>query len=128
MVLTRVVASFKYQKSIEKGDYVVRLHVRHNKIDMLEKLKELTLNVRRVLSSQAANEICNSYINVLKGVKKTGAEKIGKSNETTFFITALQDEKLPKGITAGQYLIGELTLFKDAAIGKIVRKIRTKEH
>jgi tripeptidyl-peptidase-2 len=106
-------------QTLEKGDYVVRLFVRHEKIEQLEKLKELSLHVQNAVSG-LTQDIYTSHIGLLKGTgKKSGSKTVQKSGSTTYFLNPIPDDKLPKGAAAGHFLVGELTLFKDAAISKV---------
>lgn len=112
---------YKYCRTLEKGDYVVRLHIRHEKMDMVEKLKDVTLNLRHSLSSSVSQEIYTSYAGLLKGNgKKSGAERLSKNTDSSYFLNPIADDKLPKGAANGNYLVGELSLFKDSVISKVV--------
>lgn len=107
-------------RTLEKGDYVVKLHIRHEKIELLEKLKEIVLYVRRPISGTLSPELYLSYANLMKGTgKKTGPERIQKDTEVTYFLNVLPEDKLPKGVANGHFLSGDLTLYKDAAISKV---------
>lgn len=116
----------KYTKSLEKGDYTVRLFVRHEKIELLEKLKETNLLVRRAISGTLSQDVYTSYGGLLKGTgKKTNSERIQRDAERVFYLNMIPEDKLPKGLSAGHFLSGELTFFKDTAISKVVwRTIR----
>jgi hypothetical protein len=64
----------------------------------LEKLKDITLNVRHSISGQLTQDIYTSYQGLLKGVgKKNGAERIQKDSETKYFLNTISEDKLPKG-------------------------------
>ena len=112
---------YKYARSCDKGDYVVRLHVRHERMDALERLKDATLNVRHALAStgQLGQDIYTHYAGMLKGNgKKNGAQRMARGSLVSYYLGPIGDDKLPKGIAAGHYLAGELSLFKDSAIAK----------
>jgi hypothetical protein len=96
--------------------------VRHDRIDMLEKLKELCIHVRHTLSSSGIiQDIYTSVPGMLKGTgKKLGAERVLRGNELTYYVSSIPEEKLPKGIANGHFLIGELSFYKDFQISKIV--------
>lgn len=53
--------SNKYSLKLDKGDYIIRLHVRHERPDLLEKLTDLPLTVLTKLpqevSASAAAEL-----------------------------------------------------------------------
>lgn len=108
---------YKYSRTLEKGDYLIRLFVRHEKLDQLEKLKDLWLHVRSALSGGGlTSEIYSSMGNLQKctGGKKA-SKVIAKGGFATYYIGSVSggDEKLPKNIQPGHYLVGELSLFKD---------------
>ena len=111
----------KYARSLEKGDYIIKLHVRHEKIEMLEKLKDLSIYVRHTISGQINQDMFASHISLLKASgKKTFTDLVQKNNESTFFLNVIAEDKLPKGIANGHFLSGELTLFKDSQVSKVV--------
>ena len=111
---------YKYTRSLEKGDYVIRLHVRHERTDQLEKLKETVLYVRHQITGTISQDIFSSVPNVLKGtcLKKNG-ERIQKNSEKSYFLGPIAEDKLPKGVANGHFLVGELSLFKDATVNLV---------
>ena len=93
---------YKYSRSLDKGDYIVRLHVRHERIDLLEKLKDVMLHVRHTPSTSTplTQEVYGSMQAILKGaggIKKGAVERIQKNSEKSFFLVPIPDDKLPKG-------------------------------
>jgi hypothetical protein len=95
--------------------------VRHSKIEMLEKLKDVSIHVRHSIAGSLSQDLFSNYVTVLKGTgKKTFTDYIQKNNETSFYLNVIPEDKLPKGIANGHYLSGELTLFKDSQISKVV--------
>lgn len=89
----------KYARSLEKGDYIIKLHVRHEKIEMLEKLKELSLYVRHTISGQINQDMFASHVSLLKANgKKTFTDLVQKNNESSFLLNVIAEDKLPKGI------------------------------
>ncbi len=98
----------------------VKMHIRHEKLEMLEKLKTLILYARQNLSNIPQN-IHTSYSALLKKAKKSNIyEKLLKGQTFTLFLDSIADEKLPKSIAPGHFLKGELLLYKDSQINKIV--------
>lgn len=62
-----------------------------------------------------------SYASLLKGAKKSNSpERVLRGHQYTIFLDSISDEKLPKGASPGHFLKGELTLYKDPQISKIV--------
>jgi tripeptidyl-peptidase-2 len=98
---------------------VVRLFVRHEKIESLEKLKEVSLHVRNAMSG-VTQDLYTSHIGLLKGTgKKSGSKTVQKNATATYFLHPINEDKLPKGAAAGHFLVGELSLFKDSAASKV---------
>ncbi len=99
----------------------MKLYVRHETIDMLEKLKELTLYVRHALSNQFNQDIFLSHIGLIKASdKKKGNERILKNNEIIYHINTISEDKLGKGIINGHFLSGYITFFKDSKRNLVV--------
>ena len=46
--------SQKYNFKLEKGDYVIRQHVRHDKTDLLEKLMDMPITIQAKLSQEVS--------------------------------------------------------------------------
>jgi len=96
------------------------LFIRHEKIEQLEKLKALVLYTRQNVSN-TPQYMHSSYSSLLKGSKKLNiSEKIFRGETFTLFLDSIADEKLPKSIASGHFLKGELVLYKDSKISKIV--------
>lgn len=111
---------FKYAKTIDKGDYTIRLYIRHEKFETLERLKSLVLYARHSISN-VPQDIYTSYAALIRGSKKSNiSEKILKGQQITLFLDSIVDEKLPKGVAPGHFLKGELNLYSDSQINKIV--------
>ena len=110
---------YKYTASLEKGDYTVRLFVRHEKIEMLERLKELSLHVRNSITG-VTQDIYTSHVGLLKGSgKKSGSRVVPRNSTVSYLFAPINDDKLPKGLAGGHFLIGELGLFKETAVNKV---------
>ena len=112
---------YKYARSLDKGDYVIRLHVRHEKAELLEKLKDTYMHVRHQITGTLSQEIHASVQSILKGTssKKVSSEKIQKNGEKSYFLAPIAEDKLPKGAASGHFLTGELSLFKEASISQV---------
>ena len=53
--------SSKYSLKLDKGDYVIRLHVRHERSDLLEKFTELPMTIISKLPQEIKLDIYASY-------------------------------------------------------------------
>jgi hypothetical protein len=99
----------------------VRLHIRHEKLETLEKLKETSLYIRRPISGSLSPDIYLSYGGLLKGTgKKSSPERIQRDSELFYYLQPIAEDKLPKNLLSGHFLSGDLTFFKDSAISKVV--------
>lgn len=99
----------------------MRLFIRHEKMDTLEKLKDVNLFLRRSISSSPSQDVYTSYGALLKSSgKKTSPERIQKNSERLFYLNTIVEDKLPKGVAPGHFLSGELSFFKDSSISKVV--------
>lgn len=63
---------FQYTIKLEKGDYSVRLQVRHDKKDYLDKINEAPLLLLQKLNANITMDTYLSYSQALVGGKKTG--------------------------------------------------------
>lgn len=57
---------------MEKGDYVIRLQVRHDKKDYLDKINEAPLLLQQKLTNGITMDVYLSYSQALIGGKKAG--------------------------------------------------------
>ncbi|KAL1492743.1 hypothetical protein ABEB36_010950 [Hypothenemus hampei] len=111
----------KYTVKLERGDYVIRLQVRHDKKDHLEKINEAPLLLQQKLTNVVAMDVYLSYTQALIGGKKAGVTH--NSNPYAIlplYIAPLAADKFPvKSNNAAHYLTGTITYAKDE-IGKKV--------
>ncbi|XP_066157913.1 tripeptidyl-peptidase 2 isoform X2 [Euwallacea fornicatus] len=111
----------KYTVKVEKGDYVVKLQVRHDKKDYLEKVTEAPLLLQQKLANPIPMDVYLSYSQALIGGKKAGVTH--NSNPHTvvpLYIAPLLPDKFPiKSNNPAHYLSGTITYAKDE-VGKKV--------
>ncbi|ESO86457.1 hypothetical protein LOTGIDRAFT_129137 [Lottia gigantea] len=133
----------QYTVKLEKGDYTIKFQIRHEKKESLEKLKDLVLLLHSKLASNLNLDIYNTWQGAINGGKKTSTMNVRKGSINPIFLTPLPDDnvfilfssgvfdsqfqslnifnfcfRLPKGVLAGQYLSGTITLSKDDAYKK----------
>ncbi|XP_033232099.1 tripeptidyl-peptidase 2 isoform X2 [Belonocnema kinseyi] len=107
-------------QKIEKGDYTLKMHVRHEKRDLLDRLTDMPMLLTQKLSTQINLDIYASQSQALVGGKKMVAASIPPGHTLPLYIAPLSNEnKLSKGATLGSYLIGTISFCKDE-IGKKV--------
>lgn len=105
----------QYTVKLDKGDYVIRLQVRHDKKDLLEKLNEQPILLNQKLNSNISLDVYNTYSQALIGGKKAGVTHVGNASTLSqFYIAPLSPDKFnTKTNNTAHYLTGYLTCAKD---------------
>ena len=100
---------------LDKGDYVVKLQVRHEKKDLLEKISEAVMLVTFKLSSALSLDIYKSFNNAIAQNKKITALPMAGGISKAIYVAPLQLEKIVKNIPSGQmsWLEGTIIYAKD---------------
>jgi len=109
----------KWGIKLEKGDYVVRAHVRHEKRDYVEKFTDTPLTVSSKLSSPLTPDIFSAASQAQLGGKKCGSLVVAPGKTTPIYVAPLNTDKQSKGASLGQYLSGTATFAKDEAGKKV---------
>ncbi len=65
MVLLLDFMQYNYNARLEKGEYTLRLQVRHEKRDLLEKLKDLPVTISHKLASNVTLDAYSSHAQAL---------------------------------------------------------------
>ncbi|XP_042212595.1 tripeptidyl-peptidase 2-like isoform X1 [Homarus americanus] len=115
--------SNKYSIKLDKGDYTVRLHVRHERPDLLEKLSDLPLTVLTKLAQEVKLDIYTSFNAAVTSGKKAQPMTLSTGTNQPIYLTApsLSDKTLKGlGLTPGQALLGSLSFAKDEQVRKAV--------
>jgi tripeptidyl-peptidase-2 len=103
-----------------KGDFIIKLHIRHEKPDVLEKLKTTAIHLRHSLDN-VSQDVYPSIESLIKFNKKSNiGKKLYKNQQYSMFLDTLNDEKLLKLALPGNFLKGELSFYNDSAKNKIV--------
>ncbi|RZC37164.1 tripeptidyl-peptidase 2 [Asbolus verrucosus] len=104
----------KYTIKLEKGDYVIRLHVRHEKKEYLDKLSEVPLLLQQKLSSTISLDVYSSYSQAAISGKKTNVSHGLHSTVMPFYISPLPTDKfVAKSNNPAHLLTGYITYCKD---------------
>ncbi|XP_070157555.1 tripeptidyl-peptidase 2-like isoform X1 [Polyergus mexicanus] len=111
-------------QKLEKGDYTLKMHIRHEKKDLLERLTDMPLLLSQKLSTPINLDIYANQSQAIIGGKKMVAAFIPLGHILPLYIAPLSNEsntenKVSKYATPGSYLQGILTFSKDE-IGKKV--------
>ncbi|XP_064639092.1 tripeptidyl-peptidase 2-like isoform X2 [Lineus longissimus] len=105
----------KYSVKLEKGDFTIKVQVRHEKRDLLEKLKDMILVLYHKLSSAITLDVYSCQAQALVGGRKFTTHGLAHRKICPLFIAPLADDKLPKyvPVSTGSYLTGTISYAKD---------------
>lgn len=78
---------------LNKGEYTIKVQVRHEKKELLEKLNEATLTASFKLSTPLSLDIYSSYRTALLGEKKVSSIIVPPQRPVPFYIAPLSAEK-----------------------------------
>ncbi len=84
---------FKYQTKLEKGDYTIRLQVRHEKKEMLEKLKDVPLLLHQKLALAMTLDTYDSHAQALIGGKKFTSTMMLPGQRCAVYVAPLADDR-----------------------------------
>ncbi|KAL4705525.1 hypothetical protein ACJJTC_007749, partial [Scirpophaga incertulas] len=103
-----------YSVKLEKGEYVLRLNVRHESRSLLEKLLELPVLLQQKLPVPLLLDVYGDHHQALIGGKKLTATTVLSDAPVPVYFAALPPEKLSRNnLTVGQTLTGTVTFAKD---------------
>ncbi|KAG0430430.1 hypothetical protein HPB47_022708, partial [Ixodes persulcatus] len=103
----------RYSTKLEKGEYVVRLQVRHEQRPLLERLSDLPLHLSQKMASGVALDVYRGHAQALVGGKKFAGVTARPGSRLPVFLTPCPCDKLPKGCSPGHFLTGSVTICKD---------------
>ncbi|CAK1540376.1 unnamed protein product [Leptosia nina] len=104
----------KYSVKLEKGEYTVRLSVRHENKTLLERLQDLPLIVQQRLAQPITLDAYCSPPNALTGGKKFTTATLSSGNLLPLYFTPVPTDKLSRSnLSLGQTLTGTVTFAKD---------------
>uniref|UniRef100_V5IDQ3 Tripeptidyl-peptidase 2 n=2 Tax=Ixodes ricinus TaxID=34613 RepID=V5IDQ3_IXORI len=103
----------RYSTKLEKGEYVVRLQVRHEQRPLLERLSDLPLHLSQKMASGLALDVYRAHAQALVGGKKFAGVTARPGSRLPVFLTPCPCDKLPKGCSPGHFLTGSVTICKD---------------
>ncbi|XP_015124939.1 tripeptidyl-peptidase 2 isoform X1 [Diachasma alloeum] len=112
-------------KKLEKGDYTLRMHIRHEKKDLLEKLTDMAILLNQKLGNVINLDVYANHSQAIISGKKMVAATVPPGHILPVYIAPMNNEnnssecKISKGATLGTYLQGSVTFCKDEARKKI---------
>ncbi|XP_076907869.1 tripeptidyl-peptidase 2-like [Bidens hawaiensis] len=102
---------------LPKGDYTLQLHLRHENVQYLEKLKQLVLFIERKLEKEAVQ--LSFYTQPDGPVTGTGSYKtstLDPGSKEAFYIGPPSKDKLPKNSPEGSVLLGAISYGRPSTV------------
>ncbi|VIO89724.1 Hypothetical subtilase-type proteinase F21H12.6 in chromosome II, putative [Brugia malayi] len=101
----------RYVVKLEKGEYRVRVQIRHDDASLLEKYRETVLILRLKLATPISLDCFSDYESAVRGEgKKFGTKRMKPGEIGVVYIGPVPEDKLPKFGWPGCYLAGALCL------------------
>ncbi|CAF1250085.1 unnamed protein product [Rotaria magnacalcarata] len=108
-----------YSVKLEKGDFIIRMHIRHDQCDLLERLLKdnggtgLALHIEHKVNGLPAPDFYHSLgaLHTQKRKIQASSIKLQWGHQQPIYMTTVQEDKLPKVInsTTGAFLFGTMT-------------------
>ncbi|KAJ8735983.1 hypothetical protein PYW08_006639 [Mythimna loreyi] len=110
----------KYSVKLEKGDYTLRLSIRHENKSLLEKLQELPATIQQRLQQPISLDVYCSPSLALTGGKKFSSGSLASGSLLPLYITAVPSDKISRSnLSVGHTLSGSVTFAKDECGRKV---------
>ncbi|KAG1676696.1 Tripeptidyl-peptidase 2 [Nymphon striatum] len=103
----------KYSVKLDKGEYTLRLQVRHEKKDLLEKITDIVMLIQQKLNNSINLDLYSNKGQALVGGKKFSSQNLPSSSICPIYIAPLSVDKIPKNSQPGHYLLGTISYSKD---------------
>ncbi|XP_026279947.1 tripeptidyl-peptidase 2 [Frankliniella occidentalis] len=101
---------------LDKGEYTLRMHVRHERKDLLEKLNDKPMLVSQKLSSVLTLDIYGTEQAAITGGRQLSGHVLHKNQILPVYIAPITNDKkdrIAKAASLGQYLSGSISYAKD---------------
>ena len=98
---------------MEKGDFTIKLQIRHESVPLVEKLSEIPIQIQHKLEKSVSLNVYDSYRNAINDGKKFSAKTLEPHSQIPFYVVSASE--LPKGMptTPGTFLSGNISFAKD---------------
>ncbi|GFO43768.1 tripeptidyl-peptidase 2-like [Plakobranchus ocellatus] len=103
----------QYTTKLEKNDFTIILQVRHERRELLEKVKDVVLLAKMKLASPVSVDLYGTWQAALTGGKKLNSFVAHQGRCYPLFVPPVPEDKFPKGCTPGWYISGQMTLAKE---------------
>lgn len=98
---------------LEKGDYTIKLQIRHEKKDVLEKISEAVMLATFKLSSSISVDVYKSHNTAITGSKKVTNLQVVAGKCQPLYIAPLSEKVLKNVVPSCSWLEGQIVLPKD---------------
>ncbi|UYV81022.1 TPP2 [Cordylochernes scorpioides] len=106
-------------KKLEKGEYILKLQIRQEQRNLLEKLTDLPMLIHQKLPASLSLDLYATHASALVGGKKFTSKCLLLGSTCPLFIHPLPADKVPKGALPGHFLQGTISFAKDDAAKKV---------
>ncbi|XP_068732831.1 tripeptidyl-peptidase 2-like [Montipora capricornis] len=102
----------RYSVKLEKGDYVLKLQIRHDNKDQLDEIKDTVVLIEQKLSPSITLDTHSSRLASMKASKFTSCTRAAGVS-CPVYIMPLADDKIPKAAKPGNILKGTISYVKN---------------
>ena len=83
----------QYTQKLEKGEYTLRLQIRHEKRELLERLKDIAVLLHHKLNNSISLTVYSSHAQALTGGQRFLAKNLAAGTICPVYVAAVPDDK-----------------------------------